>query len=102
MGKTEKKKKYCISCGCELSGIENEICIGCALIGLFGGNTTELKEAQKEVWVRCLHNYDMGRCLEKDRRRAPRLQRGGSGFESQPVHTLRTEGNRQASSLQSR
>jgi len=52
--KRSKKGKYCISCGCPLSPIEDRICFGCALIAALGGNKPELKEAQKEVWRRIL------------------------------------------------
>ena len=52
--KKHRKKRYCISCGCVLSPIEDRICFGCALIAALGGNKPELEEAQKEVWRRIL------------------------------------------------
>ena len=52
--KKHRKKRYCISCGCVLSSIEDRICFGCALIAALGGDKPELEEAQKEVWRRIL------------------------------------------------
>ena len=55
--KKHRKKRYCISCGCVLSSIEDRICFGCALIAVLGGkegSKPEVQEAQKEVWRRIL------------------------------------------------
>ena len=54
-GKMKKsKKRYCISCGCVLTPIEERICFGCALLAILGGEKPEVQEAQKEVWQRVL------------------------------------------------
>ncbi|MCD6214463.1 MAG: hypothetical protein J7J46_05765 [Candidatus Desulfofervidus sp.] len=63
--KKHRKKRYCISCGCVLSPIEDRICFGCALIAALGGNKPELKEAQKEVWRRCLQMEGIEELKEK-------------------------------------
>ena len=52
--KKHRKKRYCTSCSCVLSSIEDRICFGCALIAALGGDKPELEEAQKEVWRRIL------------------------------------------------
>lgn len=54
MPKVRKKRRTCVVCGGPLTIEDGRVCIGCALIALYGGNDPRIKEAQAEVWRRAL------------------------------------------------